>query len=856
MPTIHVDVHIRKRYLFFIFVLLTLTALQLTYPDIYKFLKPPPPRPINRHATQLTRNLFTNLRLAASSGLTMLGMDEATLQGEFARSGSCGGVNQSKLDGYDSDIRQICADGPGIYGFDFLTILGEWVDTEPYRSDPTFTPDSVHYSRVTTRRLVRSHIRSIHKRGGVSTIHWHMNNPIDEIPVSFDQGIKDQLWQIVPPDACWRHTLLWRAPHCGRAFSRFKLKLNDAVSFLNSLTVEAVPDENALDDMQAKMFDNSTDGIVNDPAYDPKNKTNYKYIPIIVRLFHEQNGHWFWWGVPLDSDINFKSLTFRRWQLAYRLVWKFVIKYHNKHGRNNILWASSPNSDFLTRESYLQYIPPTRELDVLGFDAYGDFKRDYPRTEVRVVVRLAESLGKIPAATELGYNGGDRRSWPADVWSGHVLGPALEERIAWVLMWFNAPKEGECTGTYWGPHINHSNSGDFEKVCDRKDVMMEGEYDYFQTPLNEFNPTLRDNGDRCAESRQHHCKHNGGRGYGRVWVCEKGYFCADETPHSECKCRITESPRADNGLGYCLWNNGCGFGFQWPCSSAGSEAACAKTNDSYTKSCVSYCPNRPECVTNNGRGQTALFPCPENDDAESTVDDHTCSREQLHPVTNESQTTIALDKRSLWDSINVFKSWTSDVGLCIVNDTLPPVAANEIPYCIANEGCGYGDKWGCGFDKQGNPLFCAKSDETFMHVCVAFCPGSCPTPPMPCTGRNGRGDGPLVACEHRAQGAEPGVCVQPNKSGWWEKPKVSEYDESADCECRVYGNPVADNGIPYCLTNKGCGFGWKKRCVKTAMTRRRSGMTRQDTPSDDGGVGDNICAYTDLTMKTPCVSFC
>lgn len=44
MPTLHVYVHIRKRYLLVIFVLLTLTYLALIYPDIKTFLKRSPPR--------------------------------------------------------------------------------------------------------------------------------------------------------------------------------------------------------------------------------------------------------------------------------------------------------------------------------------------------------------------------------------------------------------------------------------------------------------------------------------------------------------------------------------------------------------------------------------------------------------------------------------------------------------------------------------------------------------------------------------------------------------------------------------------------------------------------------------------
>lgn len=107
MPMLLVDIHIRKRYLFFIFIPLTLNVLSLIYPYINKFLKRSPPRPSSLHTTELARNLFTNLHLASITDITMLQTDKATLQRDFSRSGSFGGVTKSnlELDGYDLEIR-------------------------------------------------------------------------------------------------------------------------------------------------------------------------------------------------------------------------------------------------------------------------------------------------------------------------------------------------------------------------------------------------------------------------------------------------------------------------------------------------------------------------------------------------------------------------------------------------------------------------------------------------------------------------------------------------------------------------------------------------------------------------------
>lgn len=815
---------IRTRYIVLVVSITALTLINIFLPKFVVYVRKP--RPVDPHATRLTRNLFDNLRVAASHGKTMLGMDQATIQGEFARLTPCGEISEKKLDGYHSDIRTICGEGPGIYGFDLLKITSEWLETEPYRSNPNITDEMKDYMKEHQRKLIRSHIRKIHGRGGVTTIHWHINNPLADVQTSYNKGTLDQLWQIVPRHVCFTHRHMWTAPTCGAAHKKFKAKVDEAIAFLNSLTV--IKNESAPEG----------EDDIND------NDKEIEYIPIILRLFHEQNGNWFWWGVPSGSDSNLKkSWKFRMWQIAYREVWGWVFKHFLKHGRHNILWATGPNSDFLTRESYLAYSPPISQVDILGFDAYGDFQRDFPQTELRMVVRLAESLGKIPAATELGYNGGDRREWPPDVWSDHVLGPALNERIAWILMWDNVPTPGQCGGTYFGPHLGHSNADDFKTICKHNDVMMEGQHDYFDIPKEAFKPILKDNGSKCKKKRET-CKKNGGRGYGKVWICDGGYFCADQSLYSECKCRISGIPKASNGLDFCLWNKGCGFGFRSDCVT-GSSVACAKTNNSYTKSCVSFCPERPLCKKNGGRGETSIFPCPENDDDAGTKDDYFCAREMV------------VDGEEVESNFNTSTSNKSKPkeGICRVDEKSPPIASNNIQFCIANEGCGYGDKWACG----GGHI-CAKTDTTFKVPCVAFCPETCPSPPFPCEGNSGRGDGTVVKCKEWSAYTKPGFCVhKENERGWW-KAKT----DATTCDCKIYGEPIAPNGYPYCMENGGCGFGESFDCPTSEKTKGlgifgawlSSALNNLlETKSMDRADG-SVCAFSDWTQQAVCASMC
>lgn len=607
-------------------------------------------QPVNKHSTHATRNLFNNLRITASQGRTMLGMDQATTRGEFQRISPCGKLDNTAGDGFQSDIRDVCNQGAGIHGFDFLLIFSEWVNLEPFRS--TLSDEQKLWHRRTRETLVRSHIQSIHRRGAVTTIHWHMNHPaIDNntAELSYDDGPR-KLWQVVSPDTCQRNEMFRGLPDCGVKFESFRTKFDKAVQFMNSL------------------------------ADDEGNA-----IPVVFRPLHEQNGGWFWWGA---GDVT--GVAFERWQQSYRAVWEWMVTYHNKHGANNLLWVSAPNSDLLTREDYLKYSPSLELVDILGFDAYGDFARSHVQQELETVTRIAEEHGKIPAFTEIGYNAGNRDEWPDTIWSEHTLGPALNMRIAWALMWFNAPEEGTCGGKYWGPHKNHPNEHDFKRICERDDVIMEGTHKFFDSlDDTEIEKRLADQSHSCENDVGDVCQENDGRGYGKIRICGNGYKCAFQSMTSMCMCRVKETARASNGIPYCMWNDGCGFGDSWPC---GNGHECAKTDDSYQTACVSYCKSTHDVT------------CPLHSNVVDIFGNDKCTRVRM--------------------------------------------ASNGIPYCVANSGCGYGDKWSCGGEKD---LVCAKTDKTYKTVCVSACKDACVTPPETCKNNNGRGMGPIVPCNDNVE---------------------------------------------------------------------------------------------------------
>lgn len=594
----------------------------------------------NSRATAETKNLFDNLRATASRRQTLVGMDQSTTMGEFMRQSSCGYADSSRINGYTSDLRQVCGKGPGIYGFELARVLADFY--------VPLSPSELRRRRDQEQNQVRYHVKQIHQRGGVITFHWHSNHPVDSNHLKYNQGPLE-IWQMLPPSICTANPTLRSLRNCGSSYNKFKNRFDLVVKWMNSLKDDSG-----------------------------------KPIPVIFRPFHEQNGNWFWWGVPNARLLN-------AWQVSYRSMWKWMVNYHNIHGNNNILWATSPNGGrgLNTKANYLKYVPELQYVDVLGYDYYGDYSSPNIQKQVDLVVQIAEQHGKIPAVTEIGYNtDGNRAKWPANVWSKATVGAILNKRIAWALMWFNYPENGNCNFKYYGPHKNHRNERDFQKVCNSRNVLFEGQYSFYRPSSNRGRPSAGNGrstpsggggtAQKCQQLKI--CNVNNGRGVGNLYKCarQSNRMCAKDGNNCNCKVKLGVKSRK-NGIKYCMSNNGCGFGARWKCQHG---ETCARTDKTFRTKCVSLCsspstgkkcPSTPgRCTTNNGRGSGRIQRCQAN-----------------------------------WCAV--------DGNQCKCRVAEGARAGNGIQYCLSNGGCGFGSKWNCGGQ------VCTKTDKTYQTPCVSKC---------------------------------------------------------------------------------------------------------------------------------------
>ena len=254
--------------------------------------------------------------------------------------------------------------------------------------------DSVPFDKM------KQFIRDGYARGGVITISWHLNNPLTG--GSAWQPAEGTVASILPG---------------GAKNSLYKEWLDKVALFLSDLK---------------------------GPHGEP--------IPIVLRLFHELNGNWFWWGGKNCTADEMKQL------------WHFTIAYlRDEKNLHNLLYAYNTDR-FTTETAYLEKYPGDEWIDITGFDIYQgnsikkneDFIAEFDRT-LSLLETIAKKRNKIPALTEFGYNG-----LPDSLWWTHTFLKAMTgHKIAYVMAWRNAGFKKNGSAEYYVPYPGQASADDF-----------------------------------------------------------------------------------------------------------------------------------------------------------------------------------------------------------------------------------------------------------------------------------------------------------------------------------------------------------------------------------------------------------
>lgn len=250
---------------------------------------------------------------------------------------------------------------------------------------------------------MRRYIQEGYERGGVITISWHLRNPVTGGSAWDSTG--DVVKDIIPG---------------GSYNDTYKAYLDKVGTFLKSLK--------------------------------DKNGTP---IPVILRLFHELNGNWFWWGGKNCTPGELKQL------------WHFTVSYlRDSLQLHHLLYAYNTDR-FSSPAAYLERYPGDEWTDITGFDIYQGY--DLSRNEaflhaldttLTMLENIAAQHHKIPALTEFGYSGLADSTW----WTRVFLKGVEHHRIAYALAWRNGGcgPNGKCE--FYVPFKGQASARDFIRM--------------------------------------------------------------------------------------------------------------------------------------------------------------------------------------------------------------------------------------------------------------------------------------------------------------------------------------------------------------------------------------------------------
>ena len=348
----------------------------------------------DKNATSETENLYQNLILIQEKGFLFGHQDDLAY-----------GVKWRYEEGR-SDIKDVTGDYPALYGWDLGGI-------EHQKSNNI---DGVPFKKM------KNWIKEIYDRGGVSTISWHMDNPLT-MKNSWDTT-PGSLRSILPNGEKHQLYLSW---------------LDEAAQFLGNLK--------------------GSDG---------------KKIPILYRPFHELTGNWFWWCKNNASAQEFKE------------IWRFTIHYLRETKKLNNLIIVYNTADFKSKEEFLEYYPGDDVVDVLSFDKYqytnpvtdSSFITEV-QNQLKIMNEVAVEHQKPMAIAETGYEQIPYENW----WTKTLTEAIGNYKISFVLLWRNHGwQEQEKKMHYYAPYKGQLSEKDFiefynsPKTFFQKDITQENIY--------------------------------------------------------------------------------------------------------------------------------------------------------------------------------------------------------------------------------------------------------------------------------------------------------------------------------------------------------------------------------------------
>ena len=255
-------------------------------------------------------------------------------------------------------------------------------------------------------------IKEVYKRGGVSMLVWHQNNPLTKS--------EDAQY---PVGTAWDNTRV-----------------------VDQILTEGSP-------MNIK-YKRRLDKVAE--AFHAMKDENGVPIPVIFRPLHEHTQSWNWWGSKATSKEEFIDF------------WKFIIVYlRDEKGVHNVIYAISPQMDEVYNDPQGRLLyrwPGDRYVDILAMDCYHGRNTAAFVDNVKALSQLSTILQKPVAVSETGLE----NNHTADYWTNSVLPAFQGQNCTMVVAWRN-----EKTSHAFGPYPSDVSAADFLKFYNDPDTLFE-----------------------------------------------------------------------------------------------------------------------------------------------------------------------------------------------------------------------------------------------------------------------------------------------------------------------------------------------------------------------------------------------
>ena len=261
------------------------------------------------------------------------------------------------------------------------TVYYEWTKVQPliygvdffYASGTYFDKNFIQRNRKNLVSIVKNAWR---KYRAIPSFSWHLENPY--VPSDFpkEMGCRYRFSKKIPnyPSKhryVIREILFNEGERCG---------FGNRSGVDNDLTYKN----------PRAWFEDRTAEIANiiSELRDDENRP----IPVIIRLWHECDNRWMWWGPNGATEKEYKD---------FFILTEKLIKKNAPFAE--ILWAYGPNKDW-EKDDFLKWYPGDEYVDIIGYDDYSIGKETVNLEEnierARFVSNIAKEKGKVAALFE------------------------------------------------------------------------------------------------------------------------------------------------------------------------------------------------------------------------------------------------------------------------------------------------------------------------------------------------------------------------------------------------------------------------------------------------------------------------